>query len=294
MEELIGVGLPLALAVIMLSLGIGLEVSDFRRVALNGHAFVIGALSQIILLPLTAFFVVSVFAPPPGIAAGVMLLAFCPGGVTSNILSKLAGGDVALSISLTAMVSLTSILTVPMLSAWAIPYFLGSTAPELNVTSLAIAMFLITTLPVAVGVTIRQYFRGAAIVIDPILSRIAVVLVVLVIAAALADNWALFLENLPSLGAMLLIVNLVLLGIGFGVARLAGLGTAQIKTITLEIGIQNSTLGITMAGLITGVTFGFSALALPSAVYGITMYVVAVPFILWMRGGRAFGGRNHI
>ncbi|WP_146344718.1 bile acid:sodium symporter family protein [Falsiphaeobacter marinintestinus] len=294
MEELIGVGLPLALAVIMLSLGIGLEVSDFRRVALNGHAFVIGALSQIILLPLTAFFVVSVFAPPPGIAAGVMLLAFCPGGVTSNILSKLAGGDVALSISLTAMVSLTSILTVPMLSAWAIPYFLGSTAPELNVTSLAIAMFLITTLPVAVGVTIRQYFRGAAIVIDPILSRVAVVLVVLVIAAALADNWALFLENLPSLGAMLLIVNLVLLGIGFGVARLAGLGTAQIKTITLEIGIQNSTLGITMAGLITGVTFGFSALALPSAVYGITMYVVAVPFILWMRGGRAFGGRNHI
>ena len=286
MNSIISMGLPLSLAIIMLSLGIGLEVKDFRRVALNGHAFAIGALSQVVLLPLAAFGIVSLLNLPPEIAVGVMLLSFCPGGVTSNILSKWAGGDVALSISLTAMVSLLSILTVPLLMQVAMAHFMGADAPAFSVTALAVSMFLITTLPVAVGVTIRQYYRGIAIVIERALAQLALFLVVVIVAAALASNWALFVDNLGRLGGALIGLNLALLLIGLGVAWFGGLSWPQVKTISIETGIQNSTLGITVAGLLTGVTQGFGAMALPSAVYGITMYAVALPFVLWMRGRR--------
>ncbi|MCA0873207.1 bile acid:sodium symporter family protein [Seohaeicola saemankumensis] len=283
---MISMGLPLSLAIIMLSLGIGLEVSDFRRVALSGYAFVIGAVSQVILLPLAAFGIASLCNLPPEIAVGFMLLSFCPGGVTSNILSKWAGGDVALSISLTAVISLLSILTVPVFSTLAITYFMGADAPPVNVTALAVSMFLITTLPVAVGVTIRQYYRGIAIAIEQALSYLALIIVAVIVAAALAANWSLFIDNLNQLGGALIALNVALLLIGLGVAYGAGLSWPQVKTISIETGIQNSTLGITVAGLLTGVTQGFSAMALPSAVYGITMYAVALPLILWMRGRR--------
>ncbi len=283
---MISMGLPLSLAIIMLSLGIGLEVNDFRRVALNGYAFVIGAVSQVILLPLAAFGIASLCSLPPEIAVGFMLLSFCPGGVTSNILSKWAGGDVALSISLTAVISLLSILTVPVFSTLAITHFMGADTPPVNVTALAVSMFLITTLPVAVGVTIRQYYRGIAIAIEQTLSYLALIVVAVIVAAALAANWSLFIDNLNQLSGALIALNVALLLIGLGVAYGAGLSWPQVKTISIESGIQNSTLGITVAGLLTGLTQGFSALALPSAVYGITMYAVALPLILWMRGRR--------
>lgn len=283
MSATISMGLPLALAIIMLSLGIGLEVSDFRRVASHGHAFLAGVVSQMLVLPLTAFVLVWALALPPAIAVGFMLLAFCPGGVTSNILAKWAGGDVALSVALTAVVSLASILTVPLLSSWAVAHFLGADAPPVSVTALAISMFLITTLPVAVGVTIRQYFRGVALRVEQALARLALALVAVIVAAALAANWGLFLDHLGRLGLALVVLNLALLGIGHAVARGARLDPAQTRTLALETGIQNSTLGITVAGLIGGVDAGFSPLALPSAVYGITMYAVALPYVIWAR-----------
>lgn len=267
----------------MLSLGVGLEVQDFRRVMSRRSAFAVGALSQVLLLPAAAFLIVALFALPPGIAVGFMLLSFCPGGVTSNILTKLARGDVALSVSLTAVISLLSILTVPVLAAWSVGYFMADAAPPVSVTSLAIAMFLITTVPVAAGVTIRHYFRDVAMRIDRPLSMIATGLFVLIVLAALIGNWGLFVENLGRMGAALVTLNLGLLLIGLGVARLAGLSTGEAKTVSIETGIQNSTLGITLAGLIAGVDDGFSTLALPSAVYGITMYCVAMPFLIWYR-----------
>src|SRR6056297_1530021 len=145
MDILIDVGLPLSLAIIMLSLGVGLEAGDFMRVIRRPRAFRIGAVAQVILLPLAAFAVTAIFALPPEIAVGIMLLSFCPGGVTSNILTKLARGDVALSVSLTAVVSLLSILTVPVLAAFTVRHFMGESAPDVSVAGLALAMFLITT-----------------------------------------------------------------------------------------------------------------------------------------------------
>ncbi|GAA6161492.1 bile acid:sodium symporter family protein [Ruegeria sp. HU-ET01832] len=283
MDLLISVGLPLSLAIIMLSLGVGLEIADFRRVLTRGYPFAIGALCQVVLLPISAFATVKLFALPPEIAVGFMILSFCPGGVTSNILSKLAKGDVALSVSLTAVISLLSMLTVPLLAAWSIAHFMGADAPEVSITGLAIAMFLITTLPVAIGISIRHFATGFANRIESGLSKLATFLFVLVVLAALAANWQTFTENLGIMGGGLITLNIALLLIGLGIAKAANLSWDEAKTVSIETGIQNSTLGITLAALITGTESGFSPLALPSAVYGITMYVVAVPFLLWFR-----------
>ena len=283
MDLLINVGLPLSLAIIMLSLGLGLEVADFRRVLTRRHAFAIGALSQVVLLPIAAFLIVNLFSLPPEIAVGVMLLSFCPGGVTTNILSKLAKGDVALSVSLTAVISLLSIVTVPFLAAWSINYFMGNEAPDVSIAGLAIALFLITTLPVAIGVSLRHFARGFAERLDGPLSKAAVVLFVLIVIAALAGNWQFFVDNFASMGAALVTMIIALLLIGLGLARAAGLSPEEARAISIETGIQNSTLGITLAALITGTTTGFSPLAVPAAVYGITMYIVVAPFILWLR-----------
>lgn len=283
MDLLLNVGLPVSLAIIMLSLGIGLEVADFRRILSRRRAFAIGAVSQIVLLPVAAFVTVTIFALPPEIAVGFMLLSFCPGGVTSNILSKLAKADVALSVSLTAVISLLSMVTVPILAAWSIRHFMGDEAPEVSITGLAVALFLITTLPVAIGVGIRYFATEFANRVEPGLSTLATVLFVLIVAAALAGNWQLFVDNLGIMGAGLISLNIALLFIGLGLARISNLSWNECKTISIETGIQNSTLGITLAALITNTESGFSPLALPSAVYGITMYAVVLPFLVWFR-----------
>ncbi len=283
MDLLINVGLPISLAIIMLSLGIGLEAADFRRVLARGYPFAIGAISQVVLIPMAAFATVTLFGLPAEIAVGVMLLSFCPGGVTSNILAKFAKGDVALSVSLTAVISLLSIVTVPILAAWSIDHFMGEAAPKVSISALATALFLITTLPVAIGVAIRHFARGFAIRVDGPLSTLASILFVLIVAAALAGNWQFFIQNLSSIGAALIALNVALLLIGLGLARIANLTWSEAKTISVETGIQNSAMGITLAALITGTTTGFSPLAVPAAVYGITMYVVVTPFILWFR-----------
>lgn len=283
MDLLLNVGLPVSLAIIMLSLGIGLEVADFRRILSRRRAFAIGAVSQIVLLPVAAFVTVTIFGLPPEIAVGFMLLSFCPGGVTSNILSKLAKADVALSVSLTAVISLLSMVTVPILAAWSIRHFMGDEAPEVSITGLAVALFLITTLPVAIGVGIRYFATEFANRVEPGLSTLATVLFVLIVAAALAGNWQLFVDNLGIMGAGLISLNIALLFIGLGLARISNLSWNECKTISIETGIQNSTLGITLAALITNTESGFSPLALPSAVYGITMYAVVLPFLVWFR-----------
>lgn len=283
MDILINVVLPISLAVIMLSLGIGLTTADFMRVAQRPKAFAIGAVSQVILVPVVAYCTAILFGLPPELAVGVMLLALCPGGVTSNMISKLALGDVALSVSLTAVVSLLSILTVPLLAAWSVTHFMGASAPDVSVSSLAIAMFVITALPVSIGVAVRHFAPIIADRVEPVLSKIATLLFALIVVAALAGNWALFLNMLPILGPALISMNIVLMIIGLALATAAGLAWQTRKTVSIETGIQNATLGITLAALISGQSDGFSAMALPSAGYGITMYFVAVPFVIWFR-----------
>lgn len=283
MSFLTTLALPLSLAIIMLSLGVGLEIEDFKRVATRRKPFLVGAFAQILLLPAFAFGLLMVFSLPPEIALGVMLLSFCPGGVTSNIFSKLARGDVALSVSLTAVISLLSVFTVPILAAWSVRHFIGPGAPSVDISGLAIAMFLITTLPTLLGIALRHFANSFALRIEPALARLAIILFILIIVAALIANWDVFAENFLVMGEVLMALNIGLLLLGLGIGRLTGLSWIEMKTISVETGIQNATLGITLAALISGVTDGFSAMALPSAVYGIAMYLVTLPFIFWFR-----------
>jgi BASS family bile acid:Na+ symporter len=288
LDLLIDIGLPLALSIILLSLGLGLDPEDFTRVFRRPRAFAIGAFAQVVLLPLAAFGLLQVFTLPPELAVGVMLLSLCPGGATSNILSRLARADVALSVSLTAMTSLLSIVTVPILAAVSVRHFMGAEAPDVSVTGLALAMFLITTLPVALGVTLRALARDLVLRVEPVLSRLAVGLFVLIVVSALAANWTLFVDNLPVLGEVLIALNVFLLAAGLGLGLLARLSWAEAKTISIEAGIQNATLGITLAGLVAGASDGIHPMALPAGVYGITMFLVAAPVIAWFR--RQSGG----
>lgn len=284
MDVLINVVLPLSLAIIMFSLGIGLTLGDFTRVLKSPGAFAVGAIAQVVILPAVAFAVVLGFGLPPALAAGVMLLAFCPGGVTSNVISKWARADVALSVSLTAVISLLSLLTVPALTAWAVTYFMAENAPDISIASLTLAVFAITTVPVCLGVAIRHFAAAFAIRTEPRLSVLSSVLFVVIVVAAIASNWALFTENLGTLGPSLITLSIVLMLIGLGLARTIRLNWTQTKTVAIETGIQNGTLGIALGTLITNQPDGFmSPLTLPSAIYGVTMYLVAAPLVVWFR-----------
>lgn len=283
MTILLSVFLPLSLAFIMFSLGLGLTVDDFVRVAARPKAFLAGAVSQLILLPVTAFLLLQVFPLEPELAVGVMILSFCPGGVTSNMMTRLAGGAVALSVTLTGVVSLLSVLTLPLLVVWSARHFMGESAPDINVTALGLAMFAITAVPVAIGVAIRHFAESFARRAEPPVVRIAIFLFLVIVAGALAANWGLFVANLAILGPLLITLNIVLLMVGMGFARLLGLDRRDGIAVAIETGIQNSTLGITIGSLIVEAAQGLPPFSLPSGFYGITMYAVSLPFVLWMR-----------
>lgn len=273
---LIDVGLPLSLAIIMFSLGFGLTFADFGRVLSVPKAALTGIICQVVLLPAIAYVALMVVNLPPALAFGVMILAFCPGGVTTNILTKLAGGNVALSITLTAVVSLLSVLTVPILISWAASQFLGEAAPAIDVSSIAVTMFAITAVPVLIGMLVRRIATDFAVRTERSVSVLAAILFVVIIAAALATNWDLFVENIGTLGPILVVFNLVLLALGYLISRFVGLTGDDGLSISIEMGVQNGTLGIAVAGLVAQ-TGGIPEFALPAAVYGITMYIVTIP-----------------
>lgn len=279
---LIDVALPLSLAIIMFSLGLGLSVADFARVAAMPRAVLTGIIAQVVALPVIAFVLLMLFPLPPAMAFGVMILSFCPGGVTSNILTRLGGGNVALSIKLTAIVSLLSVLTVPVLVAWAAGHFLGAQAPGIEVTSIAIAMFAITAVPVLLGLGFRAALTKLAERIERAVSTVATVLFVVIVVAALVTNWTLFVENNLVLGPLLVVLNLILLLVGALVARALSLGGTDAVAIAVELGVQNAALGIAVAGLVAQAS-GISEYAVPAAVYGITMYFVSIPGMFLLR-----------
>jgi bile acid:Na+ symporter, BASS family len=276
-STLISVGLPVSLAIIMFSLGLGLTVADFTRIAAAPKAFITGFVAQVILLPLIALGLLALTDLPPHLAFGVMILAFCPGGATTNLLSRFARADVALSVTLTAVVSLLSVVTVPLLIAAASSYFLDLGELSVDISGLAISLFVITTVPVVFGMLTRRFATAFTLRAEPWFFRASAVIFVVVLVGALAANWALFLENVTILGPILVVFNVLLLALGWYLARGLGLGGAQAATIAIEGGVQNGTLGITVASMIAGTAM--PDYALPSAVYGITMYLITLPAI---------------
>ncbi|MEP5758221.1 MAG: bile acid:sodium symporter [Litoreibacter sp.] len=283
MGILVSVVLPLGLAFIMLSLGVGLQPADFVRVVQRPIAFFIGALHQVVALPVIAYIVILTFGLTGETAVGIMILAACPGGVTSNILSKLAKGDVALSVSLTAVVSLVSTITVPVILTFALAQFMGADAPPINIVSTAIMMFLLTAVPIVLGLSLRALMPAKMMAAEPILAKIATVLFIIIVVVALAANFDAFIENLLILGPALVTLVVVLTAVGYGVPSLLGRSRHEAKTVSVETGVQNSALGIAIAAIIVGGGAGFSPFALPSAVYGIVMYLVILPIVLVYR-----------
>lgn len=283
MGPLLTIFLPLSLAIVMFSLGIGLTFEDFKRVAARPFAFAVGAFNQMILLPLIGVVLAVAFMLPGELALGFMILALCPGGVVSNILTKLANGDVALSITLTSVISLVSIFSVPILVGLSANAFWEVDAPVIRVTGLGLSMFVITAVPVAIGVALRHYAPEFSQKADLPLSRVATMLFVIIVAGALTSNWDLFIANLPKLAPALITLNVIMLAAGIASGWLMGLSHKEGTAIAIESSTQNATLGITVGSLIAEQAGSFPPFSLPSSVYGITMYVIVAPFVFWRR-----------
>ena len=277
MDSLISVFLPVSLAVIMLSLGLGLTIADFARIIRQPRALVAGLASQVIVLPIVAYLFVKLFGLTGELAFGIMILSVCPGGVTSNILTKLVGGTLALSIALTGVVSLLSVVTVPLLVVFWAGLFMDTGDLDINVTSLAIAMFAITTVPVLLGMTIRKAAPALTGRIERGVSALATVLFVIIVLGALAASWDTFMANVATLAPLIFCLVVTLLLIGWMVARAAGLPVRDRAAVAMETGIQNATLGITLAGLMSAGSETLPVIALPAAMYGIVMYLGALP-----------------
>ena len=278
MNILVSVILPLSLAFIMFTLGLGLTWDDFRRVAERPAAFFIGALNQVILLPVMAYLVVLAFGLTGELAVGLMILAACPGGVTSNLIARLARADVALSLSLTAVISLLGVMTIPVILSFSMAQFMGQDAPDVSILETALKTFAITVVPVLLGILLRSRLSAA----ETVMGKVAVGLFVLIVVAAVAGNWGLFQTHLTALAPALLTLLALLTLMGFVLPRLMGRTQREAKTISVETGLQNSALGITLAaGLSGGDTI--SPYALPAAVYGPIMYLIIIPVLLIYR-----------
>ena len=276
---IIDIILPLSLIFIMFSLGLGLKVQDFKNIMNNPKAFIIGIVNQMIVLPIVAFLIVIIFNFPSKLEVGIMILSCCPGGVTSNILTKLAKGDTALSISCTAVASLLTVITLPVIVGFSVTYFMGNNAPPINIILLGLTMFVISTMPVLLGLYINTYFRSISKTFGPTANKISSFLFVIIVIGALASEWTLFIDNVHSLGPAIISLIFIMMLVGYNSSKLFGILDRQASTISIESGIQNGTVGIAIGNIILSTPEGLSVYSLPSGVYSILMYLVCLPAI---------------
>jgi BASS family bile acid:Na+ symporter len=277
--------LPLALAVIMFGMGLSLTFGDFRRILIYPKAVAIGLANQILLLPLVAFGLIHVFGLPAELAVGLMILAACPGGATSNLITHLAKGDSALSITLTAFSSLITVFTIPFVVNFAILYFIpDGKEQQLDIFGTVISVIFITILPVLIGMLVLKRAPQLAQKWDAPFRKISAIFFVIILLAAILKERSNLLENFAQAGPVALALNLVTLGLGYLSGMVFGLGKKQSTTIAIEAGIQNGTLGITIAATL----LVNSTMAIPSAIYGLLMFGTAGLVIFWgNRKGRS-------
>ncbi len=272
--------LPLALAFIMFVLGLGLTGTDFSRVIKQPRDFFVGALSQVILLPVIAFILVKIWPIAPELAIGVMIIAAAPGGVTSNLLTSFAKGDVALSISLTAIISLFSVITIPFIVLTSVELLGGSNiTQDISLFSMSRDMFLIVTVPVILGMLLRKFSSGVALKLEPIAKKVSIALFVLVLLGAIAAERENVISYFAQAGPITLILNVVMMIVAYYVAQFLASGTKQKKCITIECGLQNGTLAIFVATSI----FGGGMYVIPAATYSLIMFATSLIFVYLVR-----------
>jgi len=272
--------LPLALAFIMFVLGLGLTGSDFLRVIKQPRDFFVGAFSQIILLPIIAFVLVKVWPIAPELAIGVMIIAAAPGGVTSNLLTSFAQGDVALSISLTALISLLCVITIPFIVLTSVGLLSDSSlTQDISLFSMSRDMFLIVTAPVLLGMLLRKFVSGVALKFEPIAKKISILLFVLVLLGAIAAERENVISYFAQAGLITLALNVVMMVAAYYIAQFFASGVKQKKCITIECGLQNGTLAIFVATSI----FGGGMYVIPAATYSLIMFATSLIFIYQVR-----------
>ena len=272
--------LPLALAFIMFVLGLGLTGGDFLRVVKQPRDFFVGAFSQIILLPIIAFILVKIWPIAPELAIGVMIIAAAPGGVTSNLLTSFAKGDVALSISLTAIISLLCVITIPFIVLTSVGLLNDSNiTQDISLLSMSRDMFLIVTVPVILGMLLRRFASGAALKFEPIAKKISILLFVLVLLGAIAAERENVISYFAQAGLITLVLNIVMMIVAYCVAKLLVSGMKQKKCITIECGLQNGTLAIFVATSI----FGGGLYVIPAATYSLIMFATSLIFVYLVR-----------
>ncbi len=277
--------LPLALGIIMLGMGLSLAPIDFKRVVYYPRAAALGFVNQIIILPLVGFLLVLIFGLENlYLAVGIMVLAACPGGPTSNLISHISKGDTALSISLTAISSLVAVITIPLIINFSLAHFLqqGEYIP-LPVFDTIIRLTLITLIPVAIGMFIRAKARKFANKMDKPVKVVSGILLFLIIFAAINSNRDIFVSSFRDVGPVALALNAVMLSIGYLTARSLRLNLAQSVTISVESGIQNGTLGIMIASTL----LHNDVMAISPAIYSLIMFITAGVIIAWMNVGYA-------
>ncbi|UWR03195.1 bile acid:sodium symporter [Ruegeria conchae] len=281
-EIFISVLLPLAVVVMMFCLGLGLTAADFQRIGRRPRALCVGALNQIILLPCIALMVTFIFGISAETAVGIMILAACPGGAISNIVTKLSNWDVALSVTLTAVFSLTCVVTVPLILGFSMQMFMGATAPAIDISSTAIAMFFLTASPILVGVIARSLAPRIVAAVEPIFSKVSMLLFAMVIGGAIISNWVVVADNYLRLGPALFVVGASLTFIGIMSSGMLGCTDIEAKTISIETGVQNGALGIAIATLLLPNTNGLSEYAIPSAIYSVVWIVTMLPVFAFL------------
>ena len=271
---------PISLALIMLALGMGLTIQDFTRVIKQPGDFIVGLICQLVFLPIIAFALVFILDVPVELAVGLMIIAAAPGGVTSNILTKFANGDVALSISLTAVISLLSILTVPFIIFKSIDLLNASAnTNEISMIGISIKMFLVVTLPVILGMIIRRFANNFVSSNEKIIQTISFILFLIVLLGAIIQERSNIIPYLMKAGTITVLLNIIMMLIGFYVGKFFATGIKQRKCISLECGLQNGTLAIFVATQI----FNDVTYIIPAAIYSLIMFATSLIFVFLIK-----------
>jgi len=272
---------PIALALIMLGLGASLTIKDFTRVASNPKDFLIGLFCQIVLLPIVAYLLIIILKTPVELALGVMLIAAAPGGVTSNVLTKFANGDVALSISLTAITSLISIVSVPYVVFLSIELFdITYVKNEVSMLSISLKMFFVVTVPVIIGMIMRKLWGNLIVNNMKIINKISIGLFCIVFIAIYIEEWDSIVMFITRAGAIALTLNVTMMVVAFYIAKFFTTGVAQRRCISLEAGLQNGTLAVFVGLQLFGSNMIYMV---PTAAYALIMMITSVIFVVILR-----------
>ena len=270
---------PVGLAIIMFGLGLGLTTNDFTRLLKTPKDFFVGFLSQVILLPVIAFGLILIIPMPIEIAMGVMIIAAAPGGVTSNVLTKFANGDVALSVSLTAVVSLLAIFIVPLIVFNSASFIGVEITKDISMAYIAVKMFFVVTVPVLFGMIVRSLMTDFIISKTLIIQRLSIILFLIVFISIWVEEWDRIISFITRAGLVTGILNLVMIFVGYYVAKMFASGVAQRRCISLECGLQNGTLAVVVSTQL----FDEMVFMVPTAAYALIMFVTSIFFVLIVR-----------